>query len=42
MQYAIIRFRKIYYWQATAIEPIKAAKGIIEMNSNGRKKSVDK
>lgn len=34
--------RKIYYWRATAIAPIKAAKRIIEMSSNGRKKSVDK
>lgn len=33
---------KIYYWRATTIAPIKAAKRIIEMSSNGRKKSVDK
>lgn len=32
----------IFYWRATTIAPIKATKRIIEMSSNGRKKSVDK
>ena len=38
----IVIVRKIYYWWATTIAPIKAAKRIIEMSSNGRKKSIDK
>lgn len=33
---------KISYWRATTIAPIKATKRIIEISSNGRKKSVDK
>lgn len=33
---------RISYWRAMTIAPIKAAKRIIEMSSNGRKKSVDK
>lgn len=33
---------EIFYCRATAIAPIKATKRIIEISSNGRKKSVDK
>ena len=38
----IVSSVKISYWRATTIAPIKAAKRIIEISSNGRKKSVDK
>ncbi len=38
----ILLVLKISYWRATTIAPIKATKRIIEISSNGRKKSVDK